>query len=398
MRPPQCGFPRYQRRTAAKSGIKNMTNKIFNRTNVRRARVWAPLCGAIFLGITAIAHGSVFTGNVNTAWSNPGNWNPIGLPTDAEIPSNKLVDIDVAASVTTLTTQPNSVIRAAGGSITVTGAFNCNGGQMGSAASPFQLTISNNATMFIAASNAHRWDAVVINNAGTIDWAGGDVRCGALINNSGLWTIHGDGFFGETGTGGLIVNTGRIIKETGNGTTSFYGFNGNDYRLMRINNTGGSIAVASGNLEIGAGDSNGNYEVGAQHTLRFVGGPANLNGVTFTGGGTCEFNAPGEIRLIGTIEVEMDLKSVTGFIAGDGAAQNEATLHGSGRLIWESGTLAGTLTLGSDFRSVVTGGAAKSAANLTNKGVMSWVGPGPMGGLIQNEGTLDLLAAGTFTT
>lgn len=105
--------------------------------------------------------------------------------------------------------------------------------------------------------------------------------------------------------------------------------------------------------------------------------------------------------MIGTINasVDFEIRDRANVIAGN-ATRPQATLEGTGRLLWKGGRIAGTFTVGDGFRSILSGPAVKDYdVAFTNKGTMNWTGPGPLASnksTFRNEGTFNVLAAGTF--
>lgn len=279
--------------------------------------------GAITLTLVGSGHEgtNVVTGiaNINvtilpatealTRWKDPvsGNWHDPDRWTDGIPSTNKSAVIDVAGDYTInlnadatigsvkfsapsglqtlaltnriLTTtralqfNTNATINLVNGSrldgpghIAVAGRFNwVNGGMSGAGTTTFapgsETTISGTQFKFIHTRT--------LNNYGDILWLGdGEISTGlgAIINNSGLIEIAGNGSTGSAvggvGTASLLNNTGQILKS--GAANSFIG--------TRLRNSG-VVSIQSGSLEFGAGSQSvGVFTTATDATsLRFSG-------------------------------------------------------------------------------------------------------------------------------
>ena len=376
---------------------------------------------ALFAG-TEVARAVRWTGEGNdTNWSNPANWGPKGEPpatypqggASAEI-IDAVVDLDVNVQIENVTLAGSGnggLIRGGGGNLTVTGTLAISNGELANGTdTPMTVNIKPPATLkWIGGSFRQHVGGVTINNAGTIEWSNGPVFFDGVLNNTGLFLIFGDHGFGSANRTGVINNTGRIIKRTGTGISQFSGFTAQTNSIDTVLNNKGAVLVASGTIEIGSGitGDTGKWEIGDKHFLLVSTPHLFDHGTTFEGTGTLLLKNSGtqfagDIETSVTFELSNDFE-FGGFGTGNGSTIDEATFHGPGRLVWggdpRGSAIRGKLTLGPDFRTVTVGGGIKWSENLINRGTMTWGGGGPIGergAFFRNEGTLNVVEAGTF--
>ena len=363
------------------------------------------LAWAAFFILSENAQATRFTGAVNTLWSVDENWEGlVGPGNSAEIPAGKLVDLDVAVGISSVTMEPGSNIRNAGGSLSISGSFNFQGGGIGVDCQDPELpvTIGPDATLsFTGGALKGISGCVTIHNFGTIQWSGGPVFFDGKLNNAGNFIIQGNAGFGSAVRTGLINNTGIIQKVSGDGVTQFAGFTPETNSIATaINNmSGGLVSVASGTVEMGPGSSVGEFRISAGKKL-LVSQDHTFDEATFTGTGICSMTA--RMTFVGQINSTADIELVgeNNQIFGGTSAQPAAFLDGTGRFLWKSGRLTGTLTLGAGLHSILSEGAVKSYdGTITNRGTMDWVGPGPLAtnlSTFRNEGTFNVLGNGVF--
>ncbi len=357
------------------------------------------ITAALFFAIASSAQATRFTGDVNTLWSVDANWEGLNGPGNAaEIPSGKVVDLDVAVGIGSVTMEPGSNIRNHGGSLSISGSFNFLGGTIGVDCQrpAMQVTLGTGATLSFSGSAAKGISGcVVIHNFGSIQWSGGPVFFDGTLNNTGNFVIQGNAGFGSASRNGVINNTGIIQKVSGEGVTQFAGFTPETNSIATvINNMGGLVAVASGTVEMGPGISNGEFRISEGKKL-LVSQNHTFDEATFTGIGTCSLTA--SMTFLGHIVSSADIEFAGNSITGGAPA---AFLDGTGRFLWKSGRLDGTLTIGAGIHSILSGGATKGfEGTITNRGTMDWAGGGPLASnnsTFHNAGTFNVLAGGTF--
>ena len=380
--------------------------------NINRRTGWIIRFGLLFVLLMAapgLAHAIQCKQAGN--WSNPTTWDPQVVPGPGS--SVEIIDctvfLDVAATVSHLTLggsgNGGSLENHGGGSLTVTNRMELSRGALGGPVN-FDVVISSGATLVFSGPSAAIkiiGGNVKIHNAGRIEWTGGTVNFNGTLNNSGAFVITGDAAFGHPLRTGVINNTGSIIKEGGVGTTQFSGFTPETNSIATWIHNQGVVEVASGTIEMGRGTSvGGEFKVAAGKTLLVSDGHT-FDEATFTGAGTCIL--ANTMTFLGHINSTLDLELVTGpgsGIKGGDATHPEAVLQGSGRLIWKGGLISGNFSFSDEFRTILTGPDLKTYGDdsvIVNRGTMDWFGPGTLAGnrgTFVNEGTFNVLAAGTF--
>ena len=231
------------------------------------------------------------------------------------------------------------------------------------------------------------WDSTVLNNRGTITWAGAspmraraysDVE--AVINNKpgATFRLESDGpaftreysnrlprFSNEAGA--------RFDKPAGNPAVETLC----DWRF----NNAGTLDVNGGRFDLlQGGDSSGTFRAGAGAFLRFRGGSHTLrHGTTLTGTGNIQVHGG---TVIGDGTVNGNTAAPGAFDLVTGTLGGTTNYTGPGLFHWTGGTVADTLTLAAGTRTELDGPAAKilaDSATVNNSGTMLWMG----GGLIQ---------------
>jgi hypothetical protein len=271
-----------------KRSLQNRATSIRLRFSILCCVLVAFACGA------SSAHATKWTGKVNNLWSEPKNWEGDQGPGNAAEIIDANVNLDVAVSIASVTlggSNGGGVIQGGGGSLTVTNRLQiANGAFFGG--SPTAVNITSTATLTWAGGffASHFTSNFTLNNAGRFEWSNGPIFFDGTLNNAatGLFVIFGDHGFGSAARSGVINNAGRIVKETGTGVSQFSGFTAQTNQINTTLNNTGTVAVASGTLQIGSGTSTGNFEIGSGKTLLVGGnGSQTFDEATFTGGGKC---------------------------------------------------------------------------------------------------------------
>lgn len=200
-------------------------------------------------------------------------------------------------------------------------------------------------------------NGAVLNNAGTITWAGPGVLRGyqnSILNNlaTGEFKAKTDGDIFANYYGGNVFNNqdGTFTKSSGTGTTTV------DEWTFNNNQTGGIVA-STGTLLFNTtlNLNEGGVVAGSPTQETFIASTGTTNLVGETLANTVTF------RLNGTIN------------AGENAVLN--TL-GNGLIDWQGGTINGTLTTAPNSRFQATGDAIKQIGNgavFNNKGNFTWI-------------------------
>ena len=357
-----------------------------------------------------------WTGSNNGEWTVASNWNPQGIPgkDDTAIINSGSVVINTEITVSTLNLASTLEINA---TFILTDAFNWTGGTLtGSGtlalAATLTGTISSSSPKIITG-------ALIINQAGTVNWTGGVIRqsqASGDFNNLGLFDIQGDLILGEVDDfGGRFNNTGTLRKSAGNGTATIE-------RSVRLANTG-TIEALAGTLSIFSGLSNpdiellhtGAFHIGVQGELRFAGGTHRI-GETGTISGPAGGPAQGGFRqTLGTLTVDGELllggqanlsdgtltintsASMPNLTLSFGTLAVNATLTLTEALNWIGGTItgSGTLSLAATLTGTISSSSPKiitGALTINQTGTVNWTG----GEIRQSQASGDFNNSGLF--
>jgi fibronectin-binding autotransporter adhesin len=161
-----------------------------------------------------------------------------------------------------------------------------------------------------------------------------------------------------------------------------------------IDNQGGTLHVASGDLHLQGGTSKGTFDIEAGAKLDFSQGAHTLgNGTTFAGGGSVRVSG-GTLVVGGSAGERVAARRLE---LASGTLSGPATLAISNTLTWTGGTMseAGQTELVSGATLSISGSAAKTlnARTLNNAGTATWLGTGAInleaGATINNSGLFD---------
>ncbi|HEY0069993.1 MAG TPA: hypothetical protein VGE04_08515, partial [Chloroflexia bacterium] len=161
-----------------------------------------------------------------------------------------------------------------------------------------------------------------------------------------------------------------------------------------IDNQGGTLHVASGDLHLQGGTSKGTFDIEAGAHLDFSQGAHTLgNGTTFAGGGSVRVSG-GTLVLGGSAGERVAARRLE---LASGTLSGPATLAISNTLTWTGGTMseAGQTELVPGATLSISGSAAKTlnARTLKNAGTATWLGTGAInleaGATINNSGLFD---------
>ncbi|MFL5912917.1 MAG: LamG-like jellyroll fold domain-containing protein, partial [Gaiellaceae bacterium] len=381
-------------------------------------------------------------------WSTAGNWSTGAVPTANDqvcVNSTGTVKVNSGnASVWTVqdaqgtlsvingsTLQPTdasgtSTVQAlslgsgnvsGAGALNVTGTLTWTSGTMSGSGST-TLAAGGTATIDPGANNGVTLSGRTLNNAGTVNEPSGELmgQNGAAINNSGNWTVNGEGSAGGyyyaglayTGTGATptFENTGTLHKTIGTGSTNvMFGFDNAgtvDDQTGQLNFQDGGISgrTAGGSWSAsGAGSSikfsSGTYTLGSN--VPMTGLIIWANGVTVNAasiqGPAATLNGQG-----GTLSLTdtSTASNVQGLTISGGTLSGAGTLNVSSTLTWTSGTMAGTgvTALGAGVTGTIDPGANNGVTlngrTLNNAGTVNQpTGElmGQNGGAINNSGS-----------
>ena len=348
----------------------------------------------------------VWTNTAGGNWSLAGNWSTQQLPGPADdvtlVSGSYTLTNDTTASVNSLTFPGTGIIfNVASNTVFSSGAILFNGGTINDAGSiycgglsftagtfngpgsinlsgsnswtggvfsgygvPGTMTIQGGASFYIAGSGNMDVPGWTVNNNGTVNHTGGQIRgglSGTLIVNAGLWQEELDIDFINAYGGGpsVFLNTGTFRKTVGNVNTTTTTFDAGF-----VFNNGGLVDVQMGGVYLYGGGTNSGTFNAATNTYVDVLSPYQFNdGSVFSGDGNNYLSANG-IGFNGSI-----------------VATN------SGNLLWYFGTIVGSLTVpaGSTLNIVSSQPHDLPNSTLTNNGTVVHTGGQIRGGL---SGTL----------
>jgi fibronectin-binding autotransporter adhesin len=371
---------------------------------------------------------STWTGTTDSNWNEASNWNPAAIPgtgsnagilngntvqlsTNAASGIDQLLvngasalDLTAQLSITGPTGGHGLYVGANGGSGTLNvgngGSLGVTGGNFGVGRGQTGLvTLAAGGTITATSINEFHlgWDGggtgTITQTGGTFTkTGGGDLRIGAF-GGSGIYNISGGtanlenlriSFAGSgTGTinqtGGIVNNTGELAlgwASTGNATYNIsagsltssqrirFGI-GNGVRTNLVNQTGGSVTVTDGRIDIGE-----------------TAGPTNTYSIS---GGSVTVNGDGRI-LVGAFNDSSGSLNVSG----------TAVVDVSGLTLGDGGTAAGTVNLnGGTVRTnrIVSGGSSSTQhLNLNGGTIVAKSSEGNM--IAGNKLVVDLQAGG----
>lgn len=256
-------------------------------------------------------HGSIYDSDPNNndnRWDNPANWSPYGVP-----PAEAIVNIGTDTVNSSFIPQQTFYglnigngggLNAAIVNIAVGSTMNWTGGSFTGT-----LNLPPGASANFSGSDKLLGQSSVVNNHGTITWAGSGVVQGyqsVTFNNfaDGLLKITADGVvFTNYYSSNVFNNLGKIQKTGGAGTTLLQDWAYDNSGAIEVDNgtvnfpqgvklTNNTVATGAGRLLLGSGNAviNGNIHLDGGVVLQF--GGANVSGTsTFfsTNNGTLEW-------------------------------------------------------------------------------------------------------------
>ena len=244
-------------------------------------------------GVIALAAGTTLNlvGNFNNLASGSisgagnigfpgGTHNIVGpiLTTGTVTLSSATVNLSAAQSLANLTFSSGTL--QGNGDVTITGAFNWSGGNMGGAG---RTILAGGATANFSGANAKGLNRT-LDNSGTVTYSGTGLTFGytvaaaGIINNlpGGVFSVTGEGDFSQSSAAAHAFNNSGTFNKSGAGTTT-------DFNSVAFNNTN-ILRITSGTVELSGVTFPSNSvlqsEVGAM--LRLPAG--NLTGATTNSG------------------------------------------------------------------------------------------------------------------
>jgi T5SS/PEP-CTERM-associated repeat protein len=300
------------------------------------------LAAAVLLGITAPSSAQQFdwTGAVNTTYSTPGNWSPVGPPGPAatarfNLATSYTVTFTANATVDAISVNngsvtwnlggftyaaPNLTNSGVGGSLTVrNGTFTAGGLSVGSNTVPNStLTLDQASTVTLGAGGFSVGSGdvgfLVVRGLSTFTTATATTLVGANATGVGTATVVGAGSswaasgavrIGSDGTGTVnVLNGGAMTAAAvtvgegafGVGTLNVSGLNAT-FTTAGAANIGGSVALgtaAAGTLAVGPGATvnlNGTTTLRTTAALNLTGGTLNLNTLSVETGAAVNWTA-----------------------------------------------------------------------------------------------------------
>ena len=294
-----------------------------------------------------------------------------------------------AGAITNLTLNGSGL----SGTYTVSGSMNWYGGSLSG-----KLTVAQGAVVNAGGSDKGLYGSTLV-NSGTILWTGGGYFRGdvnTLVTNNGVWMAENDTVVTFNGNA-LFVNNGLVEKTNSTGTTSFNS-------LLFINN--GIVDAESGLIVFNNGGTlGGTYNAAAGTAIRFSGGNFGVGALpSITGAGAVQFNG-GSMTLTndapsGLAYTGGTLSLAPGFQGGqiNNLTNNGSTLSGAytvtGALLWNSGSLTGSLTVASNATLTIASMYLNTGAIVTNIGAVNWTSGsiGGYGAVIVNDGSFSASA------
>ena len=287
--------------------------------------------------------GSNSSGGDNHSWTDPKNWSPSGTPgngdsvsIDSPAPSYCTAHVDNIPTVSlvglSISQNPDRCgVSITGGSITVTGTFTWDGGDI--------------ATPIAVAAGA---DGVVSGANGRLD------DLSANMDVAGSLTLDGVTGTGASNSGAMRIDNPEVLHVLVGGTLTSTG--ANDIRFLsccgnpaRIVNDG-TIAVSGGDFTVDAVevDQNGTLTASSGGRLVTIGAPLTAgDGAHYTGTGSWLIEDGAKAKMSGTQALGSNFHLELGPLNMNAGAQlgGTATFAGSGTVDWTGGTIEGNLTI-----------------------------------------------------
>jgi hypothetical protein len=285
----------------------------------------------------------------NHSWTDQRNWSPKGVPGDGDsvvivqpdaahcsasvdgVPTVSLVGFSMSQNPTLCGTG----IR--GGSISVTGTFDWNGGSLGT-----PVTVEAGAVGTISGTN------------GITDTLVQSMAVDGSLDLTGAASL----FFGNDHPLGITVAAGGTLGSDGDSRLSALSCCNSPATIVN----GGTLHVGSGTLQA-AGveiDQNGTVQVDAGALLDSMGGLVNATaGSHYAGAGTWRIENLARARMLGQQVLGAGFHLQLGTLGGDTGATlgGRFTLAGTGTFDWSTGTVGGTVTFGRAVHVHVSGTA-----------------------------------------
>ena len=287
----------------------------------------------------------------------------------------------------------DNITVGSGGTFTWTGGTLAGAGTL-TIASGRNLLVNGGTSLYRPLSNA---------GTGTMNASGYMyIYTGGSFNNSGTFEIQTDSGFYAGNQGTIFTNTGTLNRTSSAGIAYF--------TTIFNNNSGGTVNVQSGTLQLQQGGTlAGSFDF-TSSTLQFSSGTWAVT-ASFTGGtllltgGTLNFNSGATLTGI----TQMTLQGATAnfntsttitpanltFTAGTLGGSNNVTLGAGGNFTWQGGTMSGngTTTVGAG-RTLLINGGTSLYRSLVNAGAGTMSSSGYMyiytGGAFSNSGTFDI--------
>ena len=356
-------------------------------------------------------------GGDGESWSDPFNWDPLGVPLGPDdvvidLDGTYTVDLDESPSLNSLTMgaatgvqtllihsqtltlgstsslgsttllemTTNSSEIVVNGDLTVAGGWTWNAGDVSGTAT---LILSGTATL--TTGNVKDLSGATLRNLGMINWDAGSwrVSSGAVVDNQGLIDIQGDVTLTWSGAPGTLLNSSAVQKSGGAG--------GSTISVAYDQTAAGLLDAQSGTLSMAPSGSATMSYAGGTLDADF-GATLNLAGGTHTISGTLSGDPAGTIAT-----------STNSTVLEVGAGGVTLDFGGTGWR-WQAGTVtigtAGTL-VNADLMVLTTGNTKDlTGGTLSNLGTIEWDGGTwrvSSGGVVDNQGLIDMQGNLTLT-
>jgi hypothetical protein len=358
---------------------------------------------------TTFAANKSWTGSVSTSWAEAGNWNPSGVPADAD-------DIIIPSSCTYYpiilnNRKAKSITINTGGSITFqSGTFTVNGGG-----------VSNSGSMLISGGTLDIQNATGnLINSGSLTISSGQLKVGNTFTNNAGYNFYVSGgtitanitnYGTVTSSSGSSLLNGIIANQSG----STVNINGGNLEVTKEPSTNaGTISVSSGTLFFNGKDLN-NLSGG---TITQTGGSIELDHLTNSGqvtasGGTftidefftnnsgCNINVNGgSIIVKNNTSINYGSVTVSSGLLDFGTAGRDFTIASGGSVNQTGGTVkVKKLTVAASASYTFSGTTLDISGDLVNSGTVT-LNPGivNVAGQIQTEVGSNFTISGATVT
>lgn len=321
------------------------------------------LCACLILNASLVAQTYTFVGGGgNDLWTNPNNWNPVGVPPDPLTAGTIVIAADctqdinrVIRSGAYLTIDAGATLIRNSNTLSIRGTMTING------------TLTNNTTLAITSTGTLINNGTIdngnsatdfINNSGTIENNGVLNILNGRLNNQASGTFHNNSMGSITVAAGAQVNNQNQMDNAGTITNN------------------GTMNAAGGSMDLftNTGTITNNGALNVAETFDNNGIIINYNNITVNGNGTFNNNASGTItNTLGGTVTNNNIFNNAGTFTNDGTLK---AASGANDVFNNTGTLNNTLNI--DIGSGTLSNAPSGTINNNTGGTLT----------VSNNGTL----------